>query len=72
MEEDPKPGPETRGWDWWILHIADVPWGLALAVVALPYLFSGNTDQAQALLMAAGLFGIGHGVNTAAKVMKER
>ena len=35
MEGDPKPAPETRGWDWWILHIADVPWGLALAIVPL-------------------------------------
>jgi hypothetical protein len=38
--------------DWWILHLVDAPWGLALAIVRLPYLFSGNTDEAQALLMA--------------------
>jgi hypothetical protein len=27
--------------------------------------------QGQAMLMAAGLFGIGHGAHTAAKIMKQ-
>lgn len=71
VEATPTPAGRKRGWNWWILHIADVPWGLALAVVALPYLFLGGVEQGQALLMAAGLFGIGHGVHTAAKTMRQ-
>jgi hypothetical protein len=42
-----------------------------LAVVALPYLFLGMVVQGQAMLMAAGLFGIGHGVHTAVEIMKQ-
>jgi hypothetical protein len=71
VEASRTPEVGRRGWNWWILHIADIPWGLALAVVALPYLFLGMVVQGQAMLMAAGLFGIGHGVHTAAKIMKQ-
>jgi hypothetical protein len=70
MDAPATPRAGHRGWNWWILRIADVPWGLGLAVIALPYVFLGGIQQGQALLMAAGLFGIGHGVHTAAKVMK--
>ena len=52
MEGDRKPAPETRGWDWLDPAHRGRARGLALAIVPLPSLFSGNTDQAQALLMA--------------------
>ena len=52
MEGDRKPAPETRGWDWLDPARRGRARGLALAIVPLPSLFSGNTDQAQALLMA--------------------
>lgn len=71
MDTPATPKTGRHGWNWWILRIADVPWGLGLALIALPYLFLGYVQQGQALLMAGGLFGIGHGVHTAAKVMKE-
>jgi hypothetical protein len=52
MEGDRKPAPETRGWDWLDPAHRGRARGLALAIVPVPSLFSGNTDQAQALLMA--------------------
>ena len=58
-----------------VMGIADVPWGLIIAVVALGFIVFGGTDglaKAAPMLTAAGLFGIGHGIHTAAKVRRAR
>jgi hypothetical protein len=69
---EPTTGRRARGWNWWIIRIADVPWGLALAAIAVYFIVAGGDglEKGKAMLMAAGLFGIGHGIHTAAKVMR--
>ncbi|HEY5786417.1 MAG TPA: hypothetical protein VIT65_16745 [Microlunatus sp.] len=55
-----------------IIKVADVPVGILLAIVGIIcfILSPPQTEVGKALLTAAGLFGIGHGVHTAAKVRK--
>jgi hypothetical protein len=72
MTTDPEQG-NGRHESWWdvaIERIADVPWGLLLVVFAFVVLITGWTgvEESRAILTAAGLFGIGHGIHTAAKV----
>lgn len=72
--EQGQPEPQAgRRWSWdtAVITIADVPWGLIIAIIALVLIaFGGKAGLGKAapMLTAAGLFGIGHGIHTAAKV----
>jgi hypothetical protein len=62
-------------WNSWVIHVADVPWGLLIAVGAVLLILLGGKEglaKAAPLLTAAGLFGVGHGIHTAAKIRRQR
>jgi hypothetical protein len=70
-EPVPPTGRRLSPWDLVVLRIADIPWGLAIAASALLFIaFGGKEGLAKAgpMLTAAGLFGVGHGIHTAAKI----
>lgn len=61
---------ENTGWrrtEAWFDRIADVPWGLLLALIGLVLLVvsPGRADASSGLWTAAGLFGVGHGIHRA-------
>ncbi len=64
-------GGRLTAWDRFVIAVADVPWGVLLALLAVGFILFGGADgldKAVPMLTAAGLFGIGHGVHTAAKI----
>src|SRR5512138_2368771 len=75
MDVEGPPAARSGRWDAVVIGIADVPWGLLIAVVALGFIVFGGEDglgKAAPMLTAAGLFGIGHGIHTAAKIRRPR
>ena len=71
----PVPIGTTSKWDRFVIWSADVPWGVLIALGAVMLIALGGKDglaKAMPLLTAAGLFGVGHGIHTAAKIKKQR
>jgi hypothetical protein len=61
-------------WDFWINHIADVPWGVVAFLIVVVLRASKVIDDAAltGLGSAAGLLGIGHGLHLGAKHLAQR
>ncbi len=62
-------------WESFIDHVADIPWGLiAFLIIAVLILWhvlrQQDIDNAKALLPAAGLLGVGHGLHTGSKHLR--
>ena len=75
--EDAMPETENGMWSRLVELVADVPWGiLAFVGIILAMLFHWLTPEgvadAKALLPAAGLLGIGHGIHQGTKHLRPR
>ena len=64
-----------RAWQLVVERITDVPWGILAFVVIVVLMFShvissDDLANAKALLPAAGLLGIGHGIHQGSKHLR--
>jgi hypothetical protein len=67
----------TKGerWEWVIEKVADIPWGIIVFVMiavlmATHAIKAEDINNAKALLPAAGLLGVGHGLHTGSKHLR--